>query len=46
MDEKEADAAARQVIAAETEAAFAAYVTADGVRLPATFLLVEARRPA
>jgi SAM-dependent methyltransferase len=44
MDEKQADAATRQAIIAETEAAFAAYVTPDGVRLPATFLLVSARR--
>ena len=45
MDEKQADAAARQAIIGETEKAFAAYVTPDGVRLPATFLLVSARRP-
>jgi SAM-dependent methyltransferase len=45
MDEKGADAATRQAIIGETEAAFTAYVTADGVRLPATFLLVSARRP-
>ena len=44
MDEKQADAAIRQAIVGETEAAFAAYVTPDGVRLPATFLLVSARR--
>ena len=41
MDEKQADAATRQTIIGETEAAFAAYVTPDGVRLPATFLLVS-----
>lgn len=46
MDEKGADEAARRAIIKETEAAFAAYATADGVRLPATFLLVTARRPA
>jgi SAM-dependent methyltransferase len=45
MDEKEADAATRAAIVKETEAAFAAYETADGVRLPATFLLVTGRRP-
>jgi SAM-dependent methyltransferase len=44
MDEKHADAAARQAILGETEAAFRAYVTPDGVRLPATFLLASARR--
>jgi SAM-dependent methyltransferase len=45
MDEKGAAEATRQAIVKETEAAFAAYATADGVRLPATFLLVTARRP-
>jgi SAM-dependent methyltransferase len=44
MDEKQADAAARQAIIGETEAAFAAYATPEGVRLPATFLLVSACR--
>jgi SAM-dependent methyltransferase len=44
MDEKGADAAARQAIVAETETAFAAFAGAGGVRLPATFLLVQARR--
>jgi SAM-dependent methyltransferase len=42
MDEKGADEATRRAIVAETETAFRAYVTADGVRLPATFLLVSA----
>jgi SAM-dependent methyltransferase len=46
MDEKQADDAARQAIVKETEAAFAAYRTPEGVRLPATFLLVTAKRPA
>ena len=46
MEEKQADDAARQAIIKETETAFAAYAGADGVRLPATFLLVTARRPA
>jgi len=46
MDEKKADAATREAIIGETEAAFAAYVTPDGVRLPATFLLVSARPPS
>jgi SAM-dependent methyltransferase len=45
MDEKGADEATRQAIIKETEAAFAAYASADGVRLPATCLLVAARRP-
>lgn len=46
MDEKGADAAAREAIIAETETAFAAYALPNGeVRLPATFLLVTARRP-
>ena len=46
MDEKGADEQARRAIVAETERAFAAFVAPDGgVRLPATFLLVTARRP-
>lgn len=45
MDEKGADAATRQAIIRETEAALAAYQTADGVRLPAMFLLATAHRP-
>ena len=45
MDEKEADAATRQAIVRETEAAFAPYATEKGVRLPATFLLVTGSRP-
>jgi len=45
IEEKQADEATRDAIVAETEAAFAPYVTNDGVRLPATFLLVTARRP-
>jgi SAM-dependent methyltransferase len=45
MDEKRADDATRQAIVRETEAEFAAYATADGVRLPALFLLVSARPP-
>jgi SAM-dependent methyltransferase len=45
LDEKKADDAARRAILSETEAAFAAYVGADGeVRLPGTFLLATARR--
>lgn len=44
MDEKAADEATRRAIIAETETAFAAYATPDGIRLPATFLLVTARR--
>jgi SAM-dependent methyltransferase len=46
LDEKQADAATRQAIVKETEAAFAAYAAPDGeVRLPGTFLLVTASRP-
>src|SRR5439155_8566356 len=45
MDEKAADAATRQTIIDETEAAFAAFAADGGIRLPATFLLVRARRP-
>ncbi|HTV87965.1 MAG TPA: methyltransferase domain-containing protein [Stellaceae bacterium] len=45
MDEKGADDAARRAIISETETAFAAYATADGVRLPATFLLATSRQP-
>ena len=45
MDEKAAAEAVRRAIVSETEAAFAAYATPDGIRLPATFLLVTARRP-
>lgn len=46
LDEKGADAATRQRIVAETEAAFAAYAAPSGeVRLPGTFFLVTARRP-
>jgi SAM-dependent methyltransferase len=46
LDEKRADAAMRQTIVAETEAAFAAYATASGeIRLPGTFHLATAKRP-
>jgi SAM-dependent methyltransferase len=45
IDEKRADTAAREAILRDTEAAFANYVTSEGVRLPATFLLVMGRRP-
>ncbi len=45
MDEKQADEETRQAIVKETETAYAAYAAADGVRLPATFLLVTARQP-
>ena len=44
MDEKAASPAARAAIVKDLEAAFAPYVTADGLRIPATFLLVTARR--
>jgi hypothetical protein len=45
IDEKQADEAACHAIISDIEAAFARYVTGEGVRLPATFLLVSARRP-
>ncbi len=46
LDEKQADAATRQAIIAETEAAFAAYAGPTGeIRLPGTVLLANARRP-
>ena len=43
-DEKNADAAIRAAIVRDIEAAFVPYQTASGVRLPAAFLLVAARR--
>lgn len=46
MDAKGADEATRRAIVKDTETAFAAYATPDGVRLPAAFLLVTGRRPA
>ncbi|MGD9616129.1 MAG: class I SAM-dependent methyltransferase [Alphaproteobacteria bacterium] len=45
LDEKQADEAAREAILHDTEAVFAGYVTSEGLRLPATFLLVSAHRP-
>jgi SAM-dependent methyltransferase len=46
IDEKHADAATRQAIIKETEAAFAGYAAPSGeIRLPGTFLLATARRP-
>jgi len=45
LDEKQAGEAARLAIIRDIEAAFARYATSEGVRLPATFLLVTARRP-
>jgi SAM-dependent methyltransferase len=45
LEEKAAGMAVRQTILDETEAAFAAYATAEGVRLPASFLLVTGCRP-
>jgi len=44
MEEKNAPEAARQAIIAETEAAFAPYMTAEGLRLPGTILIAKARR--
>src|SRR5689334_4837162 len=46
LDEKQAGEAAREAIVREIEAAFAPYATSEGVRLPATFLLVKGCRPA
>ena len=45
MDQKKASEAVRNAIIAETEVAFEEFAGKDGVRLPATFLLVSARRP-
>jgi len=45
IDEKRADEAARQAIVKDIATAFVPYETADGLRFPATFLLVTARRP-
>jgi SAM-dependent methyltransferase len=46
LEEKHADAATRQAIIKESEAAFAAYATPSGeIRLPGTFHLATARRP-
>ena len=45
LDEKQADAAAREAVERDVVAAFGRFVTSEGVRLPATFLLVSARRP-
>jgi SAM-dependent methyltransferase len=44
MEEKNAPDAVRQVIIAETAAAFAPYMTADGLRLPGTVLIAKAVR--
>ena len=44
MDEKQADAAARAAIIRDIEAAFAPYERDGGTRIPATFLLVTARK--
>lgn len=44
MDERNADAATRAAIVNGITAAFAPYETAQGLRLPATFLLVTARK--
>jgi SAM-dependent methyltransferase len=45
IDEKHAGEAARLAIVSDIQTAFAPYATSEGVRLPATFLLVSARRP-
>jgi SAM-dependent methyltransferase len=44
MDEKRADAATRAAIVRDIEAAFAPYEHDGGTRIPATFLLVTARK--
>jgi SAM-dependent methyltransferase len=44
MEEKNAPEAARQAIIAETEAAFAPYLTPDGLRLPGTVLIAKAKQ--
>jgi len=44
MEEKNAPEAARQAIIAEIEAAFAPYLTAEGLRLPGTVLIAKATR--
>ena len=46
MEEKRASDAQRQAIVAETAAAFGAYVTRAGIRLPGNILLAQAKRPA
>ena len=43
MEEKNAPEAARQAITAETETAFAPYMTPAGLRLPGTVLVAKAR---
>jgi len=43
MEEKQAAAAARDAIVKETEAAYAAFMSPEGLRLPGTVLLVRAR---
>lgn len=44
MDEKGADEATRAAVVDDIAAAFAPYLTADGLRFPATFLLATARK--
>jgi SAM-dependent methyltransferase len=46
MDEKDASETARQTIVEDIAAAFVPYETAEGLRFPATFLLVTAQREA
>jgi SAM-dependent methyltransferase len=45
IDEKKPDAATRETIRREIEAAFAAYAKDNGTSLPSTVFLVTARRP-
>lgn len=46
IDEKQVGETMRRAVVRDIETAFAPYVTGEGVRLPATFLLVRGRRPA
>jgi SAM-dependent methyltransferase len=47
LDEQEADEATRRAVVQETEAAFAAQFGGEGtIRLPGTFLLLQAQRPS
>lgn len=45
LDERSPDAAVRSTIKQEMTRAFAAFTTADGIRLPASVFVVDARRP-
>ena len=45
-DEKQAGEAMRQAIIGDIETAFSSFAATEGLRLPATFLLIRGRRPA